>query len=453
MRLLYVANGFPPTALGGVEVYTWEIARAMARRGHQVWVFCRESDFQRPDYEIIHDEVDGVPVFRLVNDFKKVKHFLNTYADDRIEEVFLDIVHEIRPDLIHFQHLIGLSARLPSRAHLIGVPMLMSLHDFWPLCHRVHLLNRWEQPCPGPFQGGDCVACVRGPRSVSRLHSWLRAVKPWLPPLLHSWMARRIGGASLPSWADVDQEGFRARHDLFREALMCCVLLTAPSDFVREVFRRNGITRPEIRVLPLGIPVPDGDGAPDPGERRGLRIGYIGWFQPPKGVHLLIQAFRRIPSDEVSLHLFGSKDESHPYFRWLQELSAGDPRIVFRRPFSPADRSQVYRSIDLLVIPSIGPETFSRVAREALIHRVPVVASRIGALPEVIRDGVNGFLVEPGDVEGLYQVLLRIVRSPSALKELDVPGPVGILSIEDHVQALEEMYREVLSAGACACRW
>jgi len=447
MRLLYVTNGFPPTALGGVEVYTWEIARAMARRGHTVWVFCRESDFQRPDYELIHDEVDGLPIIRIVNDFKKAYHFLHTYIDNQIEEIFLRVLKETQPDLIHFQHLIGLSARLPCRASSLKIPMLMTLHDFWPLCHRVHLLNRWEQPCPGPFQGGDCVICVRGPRSTSRLHSLLRAIKPWLPDSLFSWIMRRIGGAALPSWAEVDQKDFQARYEIFREALMCCALLVAPSNFVREVFRRNGITQREIRILPLGISSPSNEDIPGPEEREGLRIGYIGWLQSPKGVHLLIEAFRRIPDESVSLHLFGPIYKSHPYFRWLQELSRGDSRIVFQGPFAPEERSQVYRSIDLLVIPSLSPETFSRVAHEALIHHVPVVASCTGALSEVIRDGVNGFLFEPGNVESLFQVLQRIARRPSILRELDAPGPVQILSVEAHVQALEQVYREVISAG------
>lgn len=455
MRLLYVTNGFPPTALGGVEVYTWEIARAMARRGHTVWVFCRESDFQRPDYELIRDEVDGLSILRVVNDFKKAHRFSHTYVDDRIEEIFLGVLREIQPDLVHFQHLIGLSARLPRQARSLGIPVLMSLHDFWPLCHRVHLLNRWEQPCPGPFQGGDCVICVRGPRSTSRLHSLLRAIKPWLPAPIFSWIMRRIGGATLASWDEVNQKDFQERYEIFREALMSCALLVVPSAFVREMFRQNGITQPEIRVLPLGISLPDSKTVPDPrdpGERKELRIGYIGWFGSPKGVHLLIEAFRRIPDEGLSLHLFGPIYESHPYYRWLRELGGIDHRIVFRGPFAPENRSWIYRSIDLLVIPSIGPETFSRVAREALVHRVPVVASRTGALPEVIRDGVNGFLFEPGNVESLFQVLQRVVHRPSILRELDVPGPAQILSIEDHVQALERVYREVLSTGGRKCQ-
>lgn len=69
MRVLYVANGFPPTALGGVEVSVYEIARSMARRGHEVWVFCRESDFDLPDYEILEEETEGIHIVRVVNDF------------------------------------------------------------------------------------------------------------------------------------------------------------------------------------------------------------------------------------------------------------------------------------------------------------------------------------------------------------------------------------------------
>lgn len=444
MRLLYVVNGFPPTALGGVEIYTWEIARAMTRRGHTVWVFCRESDFQRPDYELIRDEVDGLPILRVVNDFKKAQHFSHTYVDDRIEAIFSRVLQEIQPDLVHFQHLIGLSARLPDHVRSMGIPMLMSLHDFWPLCHRVHLLNWQTQPCPGPFQGGDCVTCVRGTRSSSWVYSLLRAIKPWLPAFLFSQIMSRIGGASIPLWAGVSWKDLQTRYNVFRQALMSCPLLIVPSNFVCEMFHKNGITWPEIRVLPLGISCIDSEIFSDAKAKEGLRIGYVGWFQPPKGVHLLIEAFRRISSEGVSLYLFGPTNESHPYFHWLQELSKGDSRIVFQGSFAPEERSRIYRSIDLLVIPSISPETFSRVAREALLHHVPVVAARIGALPEVVQDGVNGFLFEPGNTESLFQVLQRIVLFPSILEDLDMPGPVQIFSVEEHIQMLEQVYCEVL---------
>jgi len=447
MRLLYVANGFPPTALGGVETHTYEVARDMVRRGHKVWVFCRESAFDRPDGEVLEEDVNGIRVIRIVNDFKGIIKFHETYLNESIEDNFDSILTCIRPDIVHIHHLIGLSVGLPIRAHRRQIPVIMTLHDFWPLCHRVHLLDRWERLCPGPRRGGDCPRCVAGDRPSQALIAALRRWKPWLPLRIQRWLQRRTGGAGIPLWADANQDAFQQRFQLFQKALDSCDLLLAPSAFVRQVFIENSLTRSEIRILPPGIDYPKNIGYP-PGSRGAdadLRLGYIGWFQPLKGVHLLIRAFRRLPHPHLSLHLFGPFDERHPYCRLLLDLIGGDPRIRIHGPFLPNERPHVYRSLDLLVIPSMGPETFSKVAREALAYGVPVVASRVGALPEAVCDGVNGFLVDPGDEEALYQILRQVAERPELLRSLSIPGPLSLLSIEDHTEALMQIYREVLA--------
>jgi len=447
MRLLYVANGFPPTALGGVEVYTYEVALAMQRRGHDVWVFCRESDFSRPDYTLFRDEVHGIPVLRAVNDFKNATRFSHLYEDDRIEILFREILLEVRPDLVHFQHLIALSARLPEIASQMGYPALMSLHDFWPLCHRVHLMDRWGRVCPGPFQGGDCVRCVFGSGEGSGLLTWLRRLGLGAPPSIRRWWARRRGGAPFLPWPSEGKGSFQLRHRAFQAACHGCRLLLAPSAFVREVFMQNGWGETEIQVLPLGIAFPEGDSIAErkPPADIGLRIGYIGWFQPQKGVHLLLKAFRRLPGAHVSLHLFGPFDPAHPYAHSLQAEIRQDPRVHIHGPFPPEDRPRVYAQLDVLVIPSLSPETFSRVAREALAYGVPVIASRVGALTEVVMDGVNGYTFPPGDEEALWRILEELAQDPDRLRSLDLPGPVPLLSVEAHVQALEQIYQELLS--------
>jgi len=447
LRLLYVANGFPPTALGGVEVGTYEVALAMRRRGHAVWVFCRESDFDRPDYTILRDEIEGVHVFRVVNDFKGASRFARLYADERIEALFGEILQQVRPDLVHFQHLIALSARLPEVASRLGYPALMSLHDFWPLCHRVHLMDRWGRICPGPFRGGDCVRCVFGPEGRGSLLAPLRRLNPWIPRWIHQVWARWRGSAPALPWPSEGEESFQARHRAFEAARQACRLLLAPSAFVREVFIRNGWGETEIRVLPLGLDLPkEGLRAPRrPSTDSELRIGYIGWYQPQKGVHLLLKAFHRLASPRVSLHLFGPFDPAHPYARSLQEWIRGDPRVHVHGPFSPEDRPRIYAQLDVLVIPSLSPETFSRAAREALAYGVPVIASRVGALTEVVLDGVNGYTFPPGDEEALRRILEELARDPERLRSLDLPGPVSLLSVEAHVRALEQIYQELLS--------
>jgi glycogen(starch) synthase len=97
------------------------------------------------------------------------------------------------------------------------------------------------------------------------------------------------------------------------------------------------------------------------------------------------------------------------------------------------------------VLPSIWPETFSIVLREALSAGLPVVASRIGAIPELIRDGENGLLVTPGSVDDLAAALERLAREP-ALRQRLVAVPTPIRSVADYAAELEQIYREVLGS-------
>ena len=160
MNILLVANGFPPTSYGGVEAYTYDLAKGLIERGHNIVVFCREPAGNLADYELIEDRDTPFPVYRVVNDFKKVERFAELYADSRIEKLFEELIERINPQLVHYNHFIALSSNLPQISSNHNIPSVISLHDYWPLCHRINLINAYRKSCPGPLQGGDCFNCV-----------------------------------------------------------------------------------------------------------------------------------------------------------------------------------------------------------------------------------------------------------------------------------------------------
>ena len=88
-------------------------------------------------------------MFRLVNNFRGIRSFAETFADPRIDRIFSDLLQRIQPDLVHFNHLITLSARLPLITAERGIPSLFTVHDFWALCQRIYLHDWRKQACPG----------------------------------------------------------------------------------------------------------------------------------------------------------------------------------------------------------------------------------------------------------------------------------------------------------------
>ncbi len=141
-----------------------------------------------------------------------------------------------------------------------------------------------------------------------------------------------------------------------------------------------------------------------------LRIGYAGRIVPNKGVEVLLKAFQQL-GDDFELFVAGHCDTD--YGRDLQSRY-DDTRIHFLGELD--GMSRFYRSIDLLVAPSIVPKAFGLSICEAMSYELPVVTTTSGAQSEIIQDGVNGFLIRPDDVNELKKTLETVSQDVRLLR-------------------------------------
>jgi glycosyltransferase involved in cell wall biosynthesis len=443
LRILLVANGFPPTAYGGVEVYAYDLARSLAQFGHTVSVFCRESQHLTPDFQLVREQVEGISVYRLINDYKALDDFSGTYWGPLVEEQFSSVLQEVKPDLVHFNHLIALSVGLPEIVRQARIPSIVTLHDYWPICARVNLIDWRGRNCPGPDHGGNCVVCMQGGKTSLkiRLIAGLKTLLPWN---LRTWFRRKLLQRTSTNYlARLNSQMFIDRQEAFFRDILLSDLIFTPSNFVRDQYIQNGYPEDRIEVLPLGIDYPEAmiEEPLSSITQYPIRLAYIGSIIPIKGLHILLKALRRLNDDRICLDIYGREDAGSPnYIHSIHQLAKNDPRITFKGPFLPSEKNRVYQRIDALIIPSIAPETFSLVAREALASKKPVLAANIGALPEIITHGVNGYLFEAGDEVDLFRLLRGIIQGAFPLDSLSVPGHVPILSIKDHTKQLEKIY-------------
>lgn len=440
MRILIVSNGYPPNSFGGVEVYSYDLARELYQRGHQVHVFHRVSDPSVPDYSIHSEEGEGIPILGVVNDYKNSISFRDLYADQVIHQIFSSLLDSFQPELVHFNHFLTLSVTLPHETARRGIPSLVMVHDYWPICQRVNLIDRWHRVCPGPHQGGNCPSCVFSSSGVSGgLGQFAKKLIPYRLRRRLRKLLRPVGDTTLHF--NYDKHVFEVREKAFSDALTSTNKILVPSHFVRDMLVANDMGLGRIEVLPLGVGV-------EPNTRHQrmnspLRFGYAGSVAPLKGLETLLRAFRAVSLDSIRLDIYGREDLHPEFSREMHEISGEDARISFHGSFSPDQRESVLETFDLFVLPSIWHETFSLVAREALRSGIPVIATRVGALQEVVHEGINGFLVPPGDVGALSDLIRSIGEQPDLLSSLEVPGPVEIFSVPEHADRIQSMYHQI----------
>src|SRR5262249_5517492 len=155
--------------------------------------------------------------------------------------------------------------------------------------------------------------------------------------------------------------------------------------------------------------------------------------------HLLLEAVSGLPADAVSVDVFGSHCAYHgdDSYRFRIEPLLARPNIRVHGPLPHERVADGLTSIDVLVVPSVWPENSPLVIREAFLSGAPVVASRIGGIPEIVEDGRNGLLFEPGDTGDLRRALERLIHEPRLLDELRAGIP-AVRPIEDDVAFVRE---------------
>lgn len=451
MRILLVANGYPPDARGGVETYTQTIAQALQARGHVVEVFCRVSAPREPEYAVHRELVEGIAVRRVVNDLTDATRFEQHYRNPRIDGPFLQHLREFQPELVHFQNCLGLSATLLPAARGLGLPVFVMLWDFWYICPRATLFTAERTLCGGPRGPVDCVTCLGGV-SLGPLSAWKRLpLYKWLigrmPARVNIGLRSRLDRpasalAAQPLVLQRHRRQMQARTDYLLDLLGQADGCQAPSEFVKSVYVAHGLAADRVEVLPPGIDLPGLERVPPTSGAEPV-VAYIGSLQYHKGVDVLVSAFRAAGSLGGELRIYGQGDPQGVYVGRLRGEAAGDDRIRWMGAFGREELANILAKLDLLVVPSRCHETYSLVAREALLAGVPVIATNLGALPDVIQDGVNGYLVPAGDVPALSRALERAKTHLPELKagtRLERPAP----SLAEHVNALENYYERLM---------
>src|SRR5918996_197275 len=236
-------------------------------------------------------------------------------------------------------------------------------------------------------------------------------------------------------------------------------VLVAVSPEVRDELVELGVApREKFAVVRLGIPLAERLGDPTADlDYRGLYgiprdafvVGWVGRMTGVKdsgAVLEIVRATRDLGVDAV-LCMVGDGPDREGLEQQAHEL--GIARQTYFVGYQP-DVAGYYRLFDTFVLPSVNEGTPVS-AIEALASGTPVVATRVGGVPDVVRDGLDGYLVEPGDVEGAARRVAELARDGALRERLGASGRERGLrrySVERLVEDVDRLYRSLLEAKA-----
>jgi len=387
MRICLVHNHYGVRA--GEEVAVETIQRVLAANGHEV------TSFSRCTTDVLRQP------------FGKLKAFVSGIWNSRVAHDFAGLLSAGRPDVIQVQNVFpAISPAVFEVAQSAGIPVVMRCSNYRLFCPTGLLMCK--RTC------AICERCVGGNEYWCVLKN------------CEASLCKSVGYALRTAYHRV-----RATVTRNTSAFYC------PSMFLKRKLVGWGIPEQKTAVIPT--PVQDVSCSAEAAS-LGTYIAYVGRISPEKGVDWLLNAASKLRSipfklagriSQLSVHTMSQLPEN---VTWVGELGG-------------SDLNQFYSSARIVVIPSICYEVFPNVGLEAMVRARPVVASRIGGIPELVDDGSTGLLVSPRAVGDLVDKLHTLWSDKNRCDSMGEAGRSKALhdySEERFYTDLKRLYQQVI---------
>lgn len=384
MRILVLAHNHPEFHPGGTEIFAHDLFEAYKRQGAEALFVAATNALHReprPGTSFQTVGTSGDEVVLWAGHFDRF--YLSQTDSFGTMQDMARLFAEYRPDVVHLHHLLLLGAELPflARRILPDAEIVLTLHDYYPICHRDGLMLR----------SGTNEQCRRASPS---------ACKSCFP--------------------DIAADRFLLRERNLKTLLRAVDRFIAPSHFLRERYIEWGL--PAERIAVVRNARPGVTPAPPLLSRGKPTFGYFGNLSPFKGVPVLLRAARLLKDEglEFGLRLHGGAPFQSPAFTaLLDELSADlGGSLVRLGPYGRDRIPALMAAVDWVVVPSIWWENAPLVIQEAFQHRRPLIVSGIGGMAEMVEDGVTGLHALPNDPVDLARTMRRAIEEADLHRRL-----------------------------------
>ncbi len=398
MKVLILHSLYAPHFGGGAEVVVQELVEGIRSRDHEVVVATIG-----PGEDTVEDVICGVRIIRLklanvywhndrtdVPKWRRIVWHARDSYNIRMARALEGLLRSERPDLVCCHNLGGWSASVWSAIRACNLPIVQVLHDYYSICASSNMFAR-DQACVD-----QCYRC-RVFRPLNRRSS--QEVEVVIG------VSRYVLDAHL-------------RMGYFSRARR-----------VKAIHNARSIAGAGARRMPPGGLV--------------TRFGFLGTLAPAKGIEMLIRTFAGLVGTDLELVVAG--DGNQKYVAGLAEAVAHDKRIQLKGQMRIDD---FFPTIDYLIVPSIWQEPLGMVIPESFAYGVPVLAARVGGIPEMVENGHNGYLFEPNDSTALEKLIETVMADRASYPRLSSGAEASakrFLDVEGWISEYEILFEEEIA--------
>ncbi len=415
LSILQVVHNFPPYSYAGTELYTKNISEELIKAGMKVTVLYPIKDETRNACTFKKSMFETLNVVEF-NALSPSGTPLNDFFNAEFDEPFSEFLSENKFDVVHFQHLYGLSANWLKIAKEAGVKVVLKIDDFWFFCVQNHLYTGYGNYCTGIKSFDECADCFA--------------------------VGKAIDKQQLSNIISI-------RTKILKEAFKYPDLIHTPSYFALSKHKDYGFENDNFKVIRTGIK-PFINETPKKSANRKIRISYIGTIDVRKGIIDFIRAveiYQAICKEkyiednlEFSIYGNGKNDEIFDYLINACERIAG---LSYKGGFISSDRGRVFSETDYTCVPSLG-ENYPFIIRESLYAGVPVITTRVAGSPEIILDAENGYLFDSKDSNALAEIFLKINSGEYSLTSKIIDEKRKIKLISEEAEEIIKEYKLLL---------
>lgn len=456
MNILHYSLGLPPYRSGGLVKYAMDLMLAQRRQGHNTQLLWpgRIHDFSdrisiKKQNNYLYEEGISLENFELLNPLpvpllSGITAF-KEYMQTKNPIAMRDFLVEENIEIAHIHTLMGLPKEFVELCRELGIKTVFTSHDFFGLCAKWNL-HKDGCPCLEDDRCRDCILCNRGAFSLKQvkfLQSPLYRKMKESPILKMARGRYKAAGRQEPEadavlgdlYSSEEIERLAASYRQLRKYYLS--MLESMDSYHFNSSRTLHIYERFLEIGSKGEVINiTHDGIKDHRKIRRtgspVRLGYLGPLNQHKGFYYLVDVCDKLAEKmDFELHIFSEFGEDRSY-------------MVEHSPYPYFELPAVMDSIDLLIAPSIGNETFGFTVQEAMSYGVPsIVTENVGA-KDLIENHTTGIVLPPLEKE-LYDILSKVIEEPEIINRMNknICKKARITTMEDHEKEIMALYKKI----------